>query len=126
MGDACVITHTTATPVDDAIDPLTLKPVASSGETPTTVYTGKCFLSPSVATDVKPEGAPVELGGYTVVLPWDAPLPSPGDTVTVTAAVDPAMVDMVLTILSTEVASLDLARVMHAQSLTALQPLHGR
>jgi hypothetical protein len=88
MTDACTITTTTATPVDDAIDPDTLKPVPVPGETPTTFYSGPCFWTSLYGgEDLKsPGAAPVELGDGWLFLPSTAGVPTPGAKVTMTAS----------------------------------------
>lgn len=130
MSDACTITRTTATPVDDAIDPLTLKPAPVSGETPTTVYTGACFVTEPTATSsdtlAQPDQSPAELGLYDVFLPHDAAMPQPGDVVTLTTVGDVAMVGLVLVVTAVTVSTLNLARVAHTQTVTPARPVHGR
>ncbi len=125
MRDTVTVAHTTAGPVDDAIDPNTLKPVAGSGETPTTVYTGKALVVPDSANLVSPDGTEVERNLYRVLLPASAPLPSPGDVITLTTAVDPALTAKTLVVDSSEGSSFNAARVVHARLLTAARPVHG-
>jgi len=127
MVDTVTITHTTATPVDDAINAATGKTVPSAGETPATTYTGAAFISPTTSVAAKPGQAPVGLDAYTLVLPFDAPEPTPGDQATVTAsAAEPALVGLILVVLSAEAHTLNLARVVSTQVLTPARPVHGR
>lgn len=125
MLDTIEISRTTATPADDAIDLTTGKPIPGAGETPTVVYLGKAFLSPDQSRTAKPDGAPVEVGVYQLFTPWDSPLLVPGDVGKLTAAQDPAMVNLTLTVTAIEVSSLNLARVARVEVITPTRPIHG-
>jgi len=125
MHDTVTMAHTTAGPIDDAIDPNTLKPVANSGETPTTIYHGKALMVPDTAAMSSPDGTEVELNRYRVLVPATAPLPSPGDTITMNAAVDPALTGKVLVVDSAAASSFNAARVVTCRLLTAARPVHG-
>lgn len=125
MKDLVVVAHTTAGPVDDAVDPNTLKPIANVGETPVTTYTGKALIVSDAASMSSPDGTEVEVNRYRVLLPAAAPLPAPGDTITMTTAVDPALTAKVLVVESSDASSFNAARVVHARLLAPARPLHG-
>lgn len=125
MHDTVTVSHTTAGPIDDAIDPNTLKPVPNVGETPATIYTGKALIVPDTSAMSSPDGTEVEVNRYRVLLPASAALPSPGDTITMTAAVDSALTGKVLVVDSAEASSFNAARVVTCRLLTAARPVHG-
>lgn len=125
MTDTVTITHTTSTPVDDAIDPNTLKPIPNAGETPTTVYSGRCFIVPRGNRLTAPGSAPIEVDAYDILIPPDADLPATGDKATMGTAADPSMVDAVLTVETVERSSFSGARVIRCRDLIPARPIHG-
>lgn len=125
MTDTVTITHTTATPTDDAIDPNTLKPIPNAGETPTTIYSGKCFIVPRGFRLTAPSAAPLEVDGYDIGIPAGSSLPAPGDKATINTAADSTLVDAVMTVESVERSSFPGARLVRCRDLVAAKPIHG-
>ena len=128
MTDSCTITTTSATPVDDAIDPNTLKPVPVPGETPSTLYAGRCFWTSQFGgEDLKaPGNAPIELGDGWLFLPSTAPVPPPGAKVTITASLnDAALVDLEAVVVSDDQSTLNIARAVRCRTFTPGRPIHG-
>jgi len=124
-GMTVAITHTTANPTDDAVDPNTLKPVPVAGETPTSIYSGRCLLFPRGNRLAAPTGAPIDVDAYDLLLPLTAPNPAPGDKATILTASDSTFVNAELIVEAGERSSIEGARVVHVRDLIPSRPIHG-
>lgn len=105
---------------DDAtIDPVTLEVLPESVDDAAQVWAGPCLLSPVTSGDNIPTAPDLseQVVRYEARLPYDAPLPARGAVLTLTAAQDPALVGIPLRILTVQVATFEVFRVLTVEPL---------
>lgn len=94
MVDTCLITHDTSGSLDVTWNPDTLAPNVPGPDA--TLYNGKCLVKMAHANYrfVPPETLQGRIYTHEALLPWDAPAPTIGDTFTLTATADPALLNV--------------------------------
>lgn len=53
-----------------------------------------------------PGQEPVQVATWVAAIPWDAPAPEPGDTLTVTSSIDPTLADRTWRVVDVEASTL--------------------
>lgn len=60
----------------------------------------------TTAKIVTPGQEPVQVATWVAAIPWDAPAPEPGDTLTVTSSIDPTLADRTWRVVDVEASTL--------------------
>jgi hypothetical protein len=118
--DACTITRDPQGFEDDTIDPDTLELTRPGGDSGV-VYEGACLIGAGTDAPTEAGGQILATGHRQVRLPFDAPLPLVGDSLTITAVgpqSDPGLVDAVYRVVSAEPKSMYVTRLIEAERTT--------
>lgn len=124
MLDTCVVTRDASGVDDDTLDPVTLNltPVGV-----TTIYTGKCSISPMSGSVARREGERQDTRQeWNHRMPLSAPLPQYGDVVQITAVHtngDPALVNRRFVVQRVNAHTLGVSRrsVVHDEKAVTVQ-----
>lgn len=117
MDDTCTITRDAEGFSDDVLDPVTGRLAPPNPDT-TSVYTGRCKVSPGGTQPSEREegGSDVHARTYNGSVPWDAPMPAVGDLLTVASSHrDPQLVGKSFRVQSVAVSTFLVSRRMQLE-----------
>lgn len=115
--DTCTITFDASGVDDDVLNPDTLE-LSKPGGDDTTVYSGACLIGQSQAAEAEVGDGYVAATRRIVRLPFDAPLPSVGSILTVTASADADLVGTRHRVVSAEPRSVYVFRTLTVERST--------